>query len=145
LSRIEFALYLKTLSKDLTSFYSQRSDGVRIEIDSEEILLDITQAVPCGLIVNELLTNGFKHAFPERQRGLIKISFRCAEKECRLDVTDDGIGLPENVDPQSASSMGFQLLSLLVQQLKGSLEIDRFSGTRFTITFPRKGVRPELD
>jgi PAS domain S-box-containing protein len=144
-AHIQFASYLNALAKDVSSFYSKRRGGIRFEIDSEQVLLDITQAVPCGLIVNELLTNGVKHAFPEGHPGVMKISFQCAGDECILEVTDNGIGLPSNLDPTNASSMGFQLLNLLVQQLKGTLEIDRSSGTGFTITFPAKGVSPGVN
>jgi two-component system CheB/CheR fusion protein len=144
LSRIEFALYLKTLAKDVTSFYSnRRGDAIRVDIDSEPVWLEITQAVPCGLLVNELLTNGLKHAFPDARPGQLRVSFRCSEDQCVLDVADNGVGLPETISLQNASSMGFQLLNLLVQQLKGTLHIDRSSGTRFTIVFMRKAVASE--
>jgi two-component sensor histidine kinase len=90
------------------------------------------------LIVNELLTNSLKHAFPDSRAGDIEVSFACPTEACRLEVSDNGIGLPDGVNPQESASMGFQLLSLLVDQIKGRLEIDRSSGTRFTIIFPRK-------
>jgi two-component system CheB/CheR fusion protein len=138
LSRIDFAAYLNTIAKDLMSFFSARPGKVQVKVDSQPISLDITKAAPCGLIVNELLTNSFKHAFHDKHEGLITVSFRCAGEECTLEISDNGVGMPAKLDVQSATSMGLQLLGLLVQQLKGKLEIDRSSGTRFTITFASK-------
>jgi two-component system CheB/CheR fusion protein len=138
LSRIDFAGYLNTIAKDLTSFFSDRAGKVRVEVDAAPISLDITKAAPCGLIVNELMTNSFKHAFPDDRQGVITVTFRCPAEECVLEISDNGVGMPAKLDPRSATSMGLQLLGLLVQQLKGKLEIDRSSGTRFTITFAAK-------
>jgi two-component system, chemotaxis family, CheB/CheR fusion protein len=138
LSRIDFASYLNTIAKDLMSFFSDRAGKVRVQVDAAPISLDITKAAPCGLIVNELMTNSFKHAFPDDRQGVITVSLRCPEEECVLEIADNGVGMPAALDPRSATSMGLQLLGLLVQQLKGKLEIDRTSGTRFTITFSAK-------
>jgi two-component system CheB/CheR fusion protein len=138
LSRIDFAGYLNTIARDLLSFFSDRAGNVRVQVDAAPILLDITRAAPCGLIVNELVTNSFKHAFPDDREGVITVSFRCPEEECVLEISDNGVGMAAALDPRSETSMGLQLLGLLVQQLKGNLEIDRSSGTRFTITFAAK-------
>lgn len=135
LSRIDFGAYLNSIAKDLISFYSVTASRVRMVIDSQSIFLDITQAVPCGLIINELLTNSFKYAFPDKRSGVIKLFFRCDDKQCVLELSDSGIGLSENLNPQNATSMGLQLVSLLVQQLKAKMEVDRSSGTRFIIQF----------
>jgi PAS domain S-box-containing protein len=140
LSRIDFAGYLNTIARDLMSFFSDRASKVQVKVDSDPIFLDITKAAPCGLIVNELLTNCFKHAFPDNREGVITVSFRSPDEECVLEISDNGVGMPEKLDPQSATSMGLQLLGLLVEQLQGKLEIDRSSGTRFTITFAPKPV-----
>jgi two-component sensor histidine kinase len=140
LSRIDFAGYLNSIAKDLMSLYPPSSGRIRADIDSDPIHLDITQAVPCGLIVNELLTNSFKHAFPENRSGVIQIVFRSVDGACKLEISDDGVGLPENLDPGTSGSMGMQLVTLLVQQLKGEFEIDQSSGTRFTILFPQRPI-----
>jgi two-component system CheB/CheR fusion protein len=138
LSRIDFAGYLNTITKDLMSFFSDRAAKVQVKVDADPVFLDITKAAPCGLIVNELLTNSFRHAFPDKREGVITVSFRCPSEECTLVVSDNGAGMPAKLHPQNATSMGLQLLGLLVQQLKGKLEIDHTSGTRFTITFALK-------
>lgn len=140
LSRIDFSAYLNAIAKDLTSFYSVTASRVRIIIDSQPVFLEITQAVPCGLIINELLTNSFKYAFSDKRSGMIKVSFHCDDDQCALEVSDNGVGIPENLNPQEATSMGLQLVSLLVQQLKARMEIDRSSGTRFVVHFTPRPV-----
>ncbi len=140
LSRIDFAGYLDSITKDLRSFYSARTGRIQLEVRSEALFLDLTQAVPCGLIVNELLSNTFKYAFPENRSGLIEVSFRCVDEHCILEVSDNGVGLPPDLEPGNSPSMGLQLVTLLVQQLRGSLKLDRTSGARFTVSFPRKPV-----
>ena len=140
LSRIDFASYLNSIADDLKSFYAASSDRIKVIVKSEPVPLDITQAVPCGLIVNELLTNSFKYAFPDDRSGLIEVGFRCADEQCTLEISDNGISLPKNIEPQNAASMGLQLLTLLVQQIKGKLTVDRQAGTRFNIVFARKPV-----
>jgi len=122
------------------TFFSDRAGKVQVKVDADPVFLDITKAAPCGLIVNELLTNSFRHAFPDKRAGMITVSFRCPDEECTLVVSDNGVGMPAKLHPQNATSMGLQLLGLLVQQLKGKLEIDHTSGTRFTIAFALKPV-----
>jgi two-component sensor histidine kinase len=137
-SRIEFSQYVNHLVRDVIALHGKRAAQVQVDIDAEPLLVQLTEAVPCGLIVNELLTNAFKHAFPEGRPGKIKVVFQAADSECLLEIADDGIGLPENIDPRSTNSMGFQLLHLLVQQLNATLAVTRDRGTRFAIRFPRK-------
>lgn len=137
-SRIEFSRYVDKLVRDVIALYGSSTPHVQVSVEAEPLLLQITEAVPCGLIVNELLTNAFKHAFPEGRPGQIKVIFHSAEAECLLEVRDNGIGLPENIDPHTMNTMGLQLLHLLVQQLSGTLDVTRDSGTQFAIRFPRK-------
>jgi len=98
----------------------------------------MTLAIPCGLVVNELVTNALKYAFPQAGKGVITISFR--KKNTRyleLVIRDNGIGLPEPQDTSESTSLGMELVSILVQdQLKGSLKIERDNGTRVRIQFP---------
>jgi two-component system CheB/CheR fusion protein len=138
LSRIDFVGYLRRIADDLLAFFSALATRVQVSLQSEQIALDITQALPCGLIANELLTNSFKYAFPDGRSGTVRASFRCAHDRCFLEISDDGVGFPPNLEPQDSTSMGLQLVILLVQQLQGTLEIDRNSGTRFIIAFPHK-------
>ncbi len=136
-SRIEFRRFVEKLAQDVIAVQRQYATQVKFEIHADPVLLDMTQAVPCGLIVNELLTNALKHAFPQGRSGEIKVSFGSDQTNWRLEVSDDGIGLPPDIDPANVNSMGFQLIQLLAQQLGGSLDVIREAGARFIIRFPR--------
>jgi two-component sensor histidine kinase len=93
-------------------------------------------AIPIGLIINELMTNSLKHAFPDQKTGEIKVDFRRHNgKEFRLSVSDSGIGMPENFNFREATSLGLQLVNTLADQLRGRLELYSEQGTRFEITF----------
>ncbi len=140
LSQINFGGYLNLLTRDISSVYSLAGGQVVAEVNASPVSLDITQAVPCGLIVSELLTNAFKHAFRAGERGSLRVAFDRNDHECVLEVSDNGAGLPAGLNPASSQSMGFQLVMLLVQQIKGSLEVGREGGTRFSIRFPEKVV-----
>lgn len=141
ISHINFAQYIEKIARDLFAFHHTRLDHVRLRTDISDVALDLTQAVPCGLIVNELLSNSLEHAFPNKRPGLVKIILGREGNECKFSVADNGCGLPAHVDPLDplqASSMGLQLVRLLVEQLQGRMEVDRSQGTRFTIAFPCK-------
>lgn len=136
-SRIDFRGFVNKLAQDVIAVHRRHAAQVDVRIDADSTLLDMAQAVPCGLAVNELLTNALKHAFPEGRSGKIHISFGPDQANWRLEVSDDGIGLPAAMNPGNVNSMGFQLIQLLVQQLDGNLEVNRGAGTSFVINFPR--------
>ena len=94
------------------------------------------EAIPLGLILNELISNSLKHAFPEGRKGEIAIELKKEENRIIFSVADTGIGFPENLDFTATDSLGLQLVSALVQQLNGAIEMNRDQGTIFTITFP---------
>ncbi len=135
LARVDFDQYLRRMSADLMSLYGV-ADRLNIVIETGGALLAISEAIPCGLIANELLTNCFKHAFPGGRTGAIHLSLDCSEQTCSLAVSDDGVGIPEDALQQTSSSMGLQIVTVLVEQLEGTLEVNRTAGTRFTIHFP---------
>ena len=137
-SQVDFAQYLQKLAKDLFNFFQARPDAVRLRTDIADCQLDLGQAVPCGLIVNELLSNSLKHAFTDKRPGVVQVTLRADEGKCTLSVGDNGRGLPPDLDPLHATSMGLQLVRLLAEQLHGTLQLDRSQGTRFTVTFPLK-------
>jgi PAS domain S-box-containing protein len=136
LSKIDFAAYLRSLGAHLFQFYRTDADQVRLETDLDDVRLDINSAVPCGLLVNELISNALKHAFPAGQKGAIRIRLR-RQKEglVEIRVEDDGLGFPEAVDFRHAESFGLQIINLLVGQLEGTINLDRKTGTAFTIAF----------
>ncbi len=140
LSRIEFSQYLVRLTKDVSSVYSAHARAVRVNVTAEPLWLELTQAVPSGLIVNELVSNSLKHAFPGKREGVVEVAFRSSDSRCFLEVSDNGVGLPPDVDLEDPQSMGLRLLNLLMSQLGGVMEVDRSKGTRFAIAFPLKQV-----
>lgn len=137
LARIDFGDYLRKLSSDLLASYRLEPDTVTLNLDLENIYLDVSVAIPCGLIINELLSNALKHAFPQGRKGEVRISLRVEEETITLTVSDDGIGFPEGIDFRNTESLGLQLVTALVMQLGGEIDLKREAGTTFTISFSK--------
>jgi PAS domain S-box-containing protein len=136
LSNIDFADYLQSLSAHLFQFFRVKPDRIRLETDLKDAHLDINSAVPCGLLVTELITNALKHAFPADRKGVVKIGLlRREDGFVELRVADDGVGFPEGLDFRCAESFGLQIVSLLVGQIEGTIELARENGTAFTVVF----------
>jgi len=111
-----------------------------LEIDAEDVELGIDDAIPCGLIVNELVSNSLKYAFPHSQCGKITVRFENGDNESIvLTVADSGIGLPADLDISATETLGLQLVTILTKQLRGTIELDRERGTKFTIKFQGTG------
>ena len=140
LSRIGFGEYVRNLVRYLFGAFGARQE-LGFEVNVEDVSLDINTAIPCGLIINELVSNALKHAFPGERSGTIRIEVRPLDAErFLLTVSDDGLGFPANVDPSATASLGLQLVNTLVRQLDGTLELDRAPGTRFSLTLRREGA-----
>lgn len=136
LSRVNFGEYLRSLSLHLFQMFGVNPELIRLDIEAPDIYLDINTAIPSGLLVSELASNSIKHAFPEGRNGNISIHMRKLEDgEIELSVRDDGIGLRENLDPSQSDSFGLQLVSMLAEQLRGEITIDRSAGTNFIVRF----------
>jgi two-component sensor histidine kinase/integral membrane sensor domain MASE1 len=136
LSRIDFAAYLRTLAVDLFRAYAVNPARITLTTTAEALLLSLDAAVPCGLLVNELLTNSLKHAFPQGGAGQIQIELhRLTEEQIVLKVCDTGVGLPAGVDLQKTNSFGLQLVRILAGQLHATIDLARHPGTTYTITF----------
>jgi PAS domain S-box-containing protein len=150
---LNFSPYLERLVKNLFQTYRIGNANTSLNLELEEnIFLDMDIAVPLGIIINELISNSLKYAFPGREKGIIQIKL-CREEsgECAnniesekvvckgtnfvLKVSDNGVGMPENLNSESSDSLGLQLVSILVDQLNGKLELNRNNGTEFTIRF----------
>jgi PAS domain S-box-containing protein len=135
LSRIDFADYVKSLTSSVFGSH-QLSGRIALQLDLEKTFLDINAAVPCGLILNELILNALKHAFPNNREGKILVELRENENgSIRLTVRDNGIGLPEGCEPGKVESLGFQIISLLADQLEGRIDVRRENGTAITLRF----------
>ena len=137
-SSIEFTDYIKTLGLNLIQSYALQSTEVNLETDFDQIYLNLDQAIPCGLIVNELVSNAMKYAFVGKPKGTITIRIKESENTIELEVKDNGVGLPESYNPEESDSLGIYLVYALVEQLDASLSIDNKHGTSFLITFGKQ-------
>lgn len=138
LKRIDFSDYIKTLSQDLFRTYAADPTRIHLKMDLESILLDINTSIPLGLILNELVSNSMKYAFPDDEKGEINIKLRSKDDQYTLIVSDNGVGLPPEIDFDKIESLGLQLVKSLTNQIDGTLELDRGQGTTYTIQFQEK-------
>ena len=176
LSRIDFSEYVLDLANHLLSSYSVNADHVRLEMEADPVALDVDTAVPCGLIINELVSNSLKHAFPNPPAlaadsqdiaagqqgsadqvdatgpnlGKIRIQLQLDSRgRLQLLVSDNGVGIPDGFDMHNTESLGLLLVSSLVRQLRGTLEVSTAAGTEFRISFRlpnfRGGRAPEVN
>ena len=151
---LNFSPYLEKLVKNLFQTYRLGNANTSLNIDLEEnVFFDMDIAVPLGIIINELVSNSLKYAFPGKDKGIIQVKL-CREEsgECTnniiesekvgykdtkfiLTVSDNGVGIPESFNFESSESLGLQLVAILVDQLNGELELNSNNGTEFTIRF----------
>jgi two-component sensor histidine kinase len=109
---------------------------IKLRLNMGDVLLSVDTAIPCGLLVNKLVSNSLKYGFPTGKPGEIRIDLRSEpEPRFRLIVSDNGLGLPENLDFRSSPSFGLRLVNKLADQLEGTLKVDRNDGTTFMIEF----------
>ncbi len=138
LANIEFADYVRNLLAYLFSSYGVNSDLIALKTNLQNMPLGVDVAIPCALIINELIPNSLKHAFPAgRERGEIYIDCRSEDADkAALIVSDNGVGFPRGMDFRNTKSFGLRLVNMLVGQLNGAMELDGNSGTTFRLTFP---------
>ncbi|MDR7665366.1 histidine kinase dimerization/phosphoacceptor domain -containing protein [Methanosarcina sp. Z-7115] len=142
---LNFPLYIKKLADNLFHTYRLGNTAVSLNLDLEEnLFFDMDTAVPLGIIINELVSNSLKHAFPGKDIGEIRINL-CREKDesdgsnlFTLTISDNGVGIPEKIDIEDLESLGLQLVTTLIDQLDGELELKRNNGTEFTVRFTVK-------
>ena len=139
LAKIDFAGYIKNLVDDLFGSYGVNQDDVKIDISADKIFLNADTAIPVGLIINELVTNSLKYAFPaensDHEESRIYIKFHRNSKNILLVVGDTGIGLPEDIDLQYSETLGLRLVRSLVDQINGTIELRSNGQTEFRIIF----------
>ncbi|TVQ15899.1 MAG: PAS domain S-box protein [Balneolaceae bacterium] len=143
-SSIEFGAYTRELAESLAESLSRGNSGINVSVEAEEVYLDMITAVPCGLILNEVLTNCFKHAFNGRKTGEIIVSLTTAGDQITLAVTDNGIGLPTQEEIAAKSSLGMTLISGLSAQLGADMAFKSKKGTTFMLTFKKKAINELL-
>ena len=152
LAQVDFARYIRSIAAAMLRSYRVRVRDINLDIEASDVTLGIDMAVPCGLMVNELLSNALKHAFPPsppgattkgQKRPEIHVGLCSDQDTFTLTVRDNGVGFPPDLDFQKAESMGLRLVVMLTKQLKGSVELDRSAGTTVKIVFGAQGARKE--
>ena len=134
LVKINFQLYIEDLVNSIIQSFHNEEDNIIININTNQVLLNLITAVPLGLIINELVTNALKHAFPENKKGIISITIRNKKtNQFELIVEDNGIGFKNNTT--QTKSFGLELINLLASQLNGMVKIENTGMTKFSITF----------
>jgi two-component sensor histidine kinase len=141
LARVDFGGFIRDLAGRLQQSYGLSGSSIEINADIADVSMAIETSIPCGLILNELMSNTLKHAFPEGRAGEVTVSMKTAGDRFELKVQDNGIGLPESVDFKHPQSLGLELVRLLAEQIGGKIDLQVEGGTTFTITFPATDKR----
>ncbi|MGD8352833.1 MAG: histidine kinase dimerization/phosphoacceptor domain -containing protein, partial [Pseudomonadota bacterium] len=136
LARVDYGIYIRNLAGNLFKSYAVDPEKVKLELDVEDVQLVVDTAIPCGLIINELVSNALKHAFPGDREGKVQIIFKLLDDgRYHLEVRDNGVGIPGDFDMVKTPSLGLHLVTVLVSQLAGDMEIKTEEGTSFIIDF----------
>jgi PAS domain S-box-containing protein len=137
LASIDFSSYVRKLTSNL--FHAYQAADVALHLDVVDVYLPVDAAIPCGLIVNELISNSLKYAFVKRQSGKVTVAFHHDGPSYELRVSDDGVGLPAHFDLDRTETLGLQLVATLAKQLRGEIAVNRTGGTSFALTFAVSG------
>lgn len=135
LAQIEMESYLRELVETIHYTFDNHKEEISYTVDVDPVKFDLDKAIPCGLLVNELVVNVYKHAFKDHQTGSYKVALKRKNGTIQLKVSDDGPGLPEGFEPRESASLGMSLIDTFVSQLEGTLEIDNRDGASFNIEF----------
>ncbi len=135
LKRIDFGYYIRSLATELFHTYNTDPSYIKLKINVEDIFLDINTSIPLGLIVNELITNSLKYAFPDGKMGEINVDFHPHYGQYELTVKDNGIGFPGDIDFENTDSLGLQIVNSLTGQIDGKIQLNNSQGTEFKINF----------
>lgn len=137
-NNLSFDNFVSSLVSSIQKVYENEGSSVQIELETEPIQLNVNQAVPSGLIINELITNAFKHAYPGGESGIIKVSLIERHGAVYLQVKDEGVGLPDDFDIQTSESLGFTLINILTDQIEASIDIKQHNGTDISVNFEKQ-------
>jgi two-component sensor histidine kinase len=139
LAKINFSDYIRDMADHMFMSYGLSPHQVKLIKEIEGITLGAGTANPCGLIINELLSNSLKYAFPEGRTGEVRVVLRKNDNdEIELTVGDNGVGMPDDLDIKNTDTLGLKLVNALVSQLRGKIELNRKEGTEFRVTFRRR-------
>ncbi len=136
LAQIHFGYYVDNLAKSLYRSMQTDMSKINLKVNISDVFIDIASAIPCGLLLNELITNSLKHAFTNLNSGVIAIHFEKLDHSFKLVYQDNGRGLPENLDIAHSNTLGLELVQSLTKQLKGTLDVRSDNGTIYELTFP---------
>jgi two-component sensor histidine kinase len=155
----DFKAYVQKLANELIQSYVVGNEDIHLKLDMESISLGMDTGIPLGIIINELVSNSLKHAFPGGRGGEVQIKLHrtdssqskgcsrhpesCETPEFLITVSDNGIGFPDAIDFRSTSSLGLQLVNILVEQIEGSIELKSEKGTEFRLKFREKGAKKQ--
>jgi two-component sensor histidine kinase len=139
LAKIDFGEYVCDLAETLRASYGAKAAKVELAIKVEDVVLDLDTAVHLGLILNEVISNAFKHAFPGGRGGHLRIRVKQTEGTLHLTVHDDGVGLPDGFDLETAGTLGVQLVRAVSTQIGATVHFESAGGTSVRIAVPRLG------
>ncbi len=146
LARMDFSDYVGKLTDNLLRTYSVQMDKIKLRLDVAKVPLSLDIAIPCGLIVTELVSNALKYAYPGGREGTIFVQFRVLSGNAfELTVADDGVGLNHDIDFESTESLGLRLVHILTEQLRGRISVQSKGGARFTIAFIDPAKRSPIE
>ncbi|HXC06274.1 MAG TPA: histidine kinase dimerization/phosphoacceptor domain -containing protein [Bacteroidia bacterium] len=140
LAEINLHTYLPDLIREIRHSFEDYEEQVKVKLSVPDVMLTVSEAIPCGLIINELVTNSFKHAFTSKENAEITIAVEQTGKELHIAVSDNGTGMPAQLDPVKAETLGLILIQSLADQVSGRYEFKNTHGTHFSLTFTPKGT-----
>jgi PAS domain S-box-containing protein len=141
IDQLDFRQYVDELAHELLSAYGVNSTRVHLRLELEPVSLELNQAISCGLILNELVSNCLKYGFPDGRPGEILVALGCEGDQITLRVADSGIGMPPDLDWRKSQSLGLRIVNILARQLMGTVQLDGGAGTSFTLVFQKAASR----
>jgi PAS domain S-box-containing protein len=136
LSHVKFSEYVRNLVSNLFHTYGINKSGLKLKFDLDEVFLNLDTSIPCGLILNELISNALKYAFKDRETGTLSVTLKKLEGgKLKLEIADDGKGFPKEINWKDTESLGLQLVVTLAGQIRGDIQMETKKGTTFTIVF----------
>jgi PAS domain S-box-containing protein len=132
---VNFSEYLAVLTKSLVHTYAINTKKIKLILTLNKLFLNLDLSIPCGLIINEIISNSLKYAFPNNRDGIIFVNLKVNKKNVKIEVGDNGVGIPEKLDIKNTQTLGLQLVNTLVEQLNGTVKLNRTKGTAFCIEF----------
>ncbi len=132
---VNFSDYISTLAKNLVHTYSVNTQKIKLILTLDKLFLNLDTSIPCGLIINEIISNSLKYAFPNNRDGIIFVTLKVNDNKALIQAGDNGIGISPKIDLKQSKTLGLHLVDTLVEQINGTIQLDRIKGTKFNIEF----------